>query len=152
MCDDVGVNQIKLDLIRQATVKDENLQALKSVIMRGWPVAKQSVPLCVRHYWVFRDELVLSDDIIFKGCRILVPKAVRLTLLKLIHVSHMCAESCLRKVRDILFWPQLSHDIKNYVSLCEVCNELQPNLTKEPMMFHNIPEQPWYKVAVDVFT
>ena len=35
MCDDVGVTQIKLDLIRQATVKDENLQVLKSVIVRG---------------------------------------------------------------------------------------------------------------------
>ena len=74
MCDDVGVTQIKLDIIRHATVKDENLQVLKSVIMRSWPVTKQSVPLCVRHYWVFRDELSISDDIISKGCRILVPK------------------------------------------------------------------------------
>ena len=32
MCDDVGVTQIKLDLIRQAAVKDENLQVLKSFI------------------------------------------------------------------------------------------------------------------------
>ena len=41
MCDDVGVTQIKLDLIRQATVKDENLQVLKSVIVRGWPVTEK---------------------------------------------------------------------------------------------------------------
>ena len=34
----------------------------------------------------------------------------------------------------------------------EVCNELQPNLTEEPMMFHNRPKRPWCKVAVDVFT
>ena len=53
ICDDVEVTQIKLDLIGQATVKDENLQVLKSVIMLGWPVTKQSVPLCVCHYWVF---------------------------------------------------------------------------------------------------
>ena len=33
-----------------------------------------------------------------------------------------------------------------------MCNELQSNLTKEPMIFHNIPERPWCKVAVDVFT
>ena len=37
----LGVTQIKLDLIIQATVKDENLQVLKSVIMRGWPVTKK---------------------------------------------------------------------------------------------------------------
>ena len=33
-----------------------------------------------------------------------------------------------------------------------MCNELQPNLTKESKMFDNIPEWPWCKVAVDVFT
>ena len=120
--------------------------------MRGWLVTKQNVPLCVSHYWVFRDELSISYDIVFKGCRILVPKAVRPTMLKRIHASHMGVESCLRKARDILFWPQMSYDKKNYFSLCEVCNELQPNLTKEPMMFHNIPERPCCKVAVDAFT
>ena len=46
----------------------------------------------------------------------------------------------------------MSHDKKNYVSLCEVFNELQPNLTKEPMMDHNTSERPWCKVAVDMFT
>ena len=72
-------------------------------------------------------------------------------MLKRIYASHMGAESCLRNARDILLWSQMWHDIKNYVSQCEVCNELQPNLTKEPMMFHSIPERPWRKVAVDVF-
>ena len=62
-------------------------------------------------------------------------------MLKRIHASHMGAESCFRKARDTLFWPQMSHDIKNYVLQCEVCNELQPNLTKEPMIFHSIPER-----------
>ena len=35
MCDDIGVTQIKLDLIGQGTVKDEYLQVLKNIIMRG---------------------------------------------------------------------------------------------------------------------
>ena len=46
----------------------------------------------------------------------------------------------------------MSHDMKNYVSQCEMCNELQPNLTKQPIMFHSILERLWCKVAVDVFT
>ena len=109
MCDDLGVTQIKLDLITKATVNDENLQVLKCVIMRGWPVTKKKCTFMYLSlaYWVFRDELCISDDIIFKGCRILVPKTVRPTMLKRIHASHMGAESCLRKPRDILFWRQM---------------------------------------------
>ena len=72
-----------------------------------------------------------------------MPKTVRLTMSKRIHASHMGAESCLRKARVILFWPQMSHDIKNNVSQSEVYNELQQNLTKESKMFDNIPERHW---------
>jgi len=141
-CDGVGVTQVKLDLIRQATESDDNLQVLKDAILRGWPVTKQSVPLGLRHFWSFRDELGVCDNLIFNGCRILLPKAIRRSMLERIHASHMCVESCLRKARDILFWPQITHDIKNYISQCEVCNESKPNQTKEPMQFHNIPERP----------
>ena len=35
MCDGVGVTQFKLDLIRQATLNDDNLTVLKRVILDG---------------------------------------------------------------------------------------------------------------------
>ena len=47
--------------------------------------------------------------------------------LRHIHASHMGVKSCLRKATDILFWSQMSQNIKNYVSQCELCNELKPN-------------------------
>ena len=84
--------------------------------MLGWPVTKQRVLLCVRHCGVFRDELSMSDNKIFKGCRVLVPKAVRSTMLKRLLASHMGSKSCLRKVGNVLFRPQMSQQIKNYVS------------------------------------
>ena len=152
MCDGVGVTQFKLDLIRQATLNDDNLTVLKRVILDGWPDKKELTPQCIHHYWVFRDELSVCDNIIFRGCRVLIPKATRPMMLQRIHASHTGAESCVRKARDILFWPQMSQDIKNHVSQCEVCNELKPNQTKEPMQFHNVPVRPWSKVAIDVFT
>ena len=73
-------------------------------------------------------------------------------MLRRIHASHMGVKSKLRNVRDILFWPQMSQDIKNYVSQGEVCNELKPNQTKEPMQFHKIPERPWSKFAMDIYS
>ena len=46
----------------------------------------------------------------------------------------------------------MSQDDKNHVAQCEVCNELKPNQTKEPMQFYNVSVRPWSKVALDVFT
>ena len=96
--------------------------------------------------------LVFVAMLYLKGCQILFPKSVRPIMIKRIHVSHVGDASCLRKARDILFWAQMLQDIRNDVSQCEVCNELKPNQTKGPMQFHNIPERPWSKVAMDVFT
>jgi len=45
----------------------------------------------------------VCDSLIFNGCRILVHKSKRCSMLERIHVSHMGVESCLRKARDILF-------------------------------------------------
>ena len=142
MCDGVGVTQFKLDLIRQATLNDDNLTALKRVILDGWPGRKEHTPQCIHHYLVFRDELSVCNNVIFRRCRVLIPKAARPMTLQRIRGSHTGAESCLRKARDILFWPQMSQDIKNHVSQYEVCNESKPNQTKEPMQFHNVHVKP----------
>ena len=58
----------------------------------------------------------------------------------------MGAESCLRKTRDILLWPQMSHDIKNYVSLCDVCNGIAAEFDKRT---YDVPQ---HTERVDVFT
>ena len=71
--------------------------------------------------------------------------------MKRIHSSHSGAESCRRKSREILFWSQMSQDIKSHVSQYEVCNTLKPNQTQEPMQIHNVPVRPWSKMALDVF-
>ena len=78
--------------------------------------------------------------------------SARPIMLRHIHASHISVESCLRKARDILFWPKLSQDLKNYASECEVSNEIKPHQTKELMQFHNLPEKPWRKVGMYVFT
>ena len=95
-------------------MNNKNLFVLKRVILSGWPDNKQCVPQCIHHYWVFSDKLCVCDNVISKSCRNLVSKSVRPILLRHIHASHMSVESRLRKVRDILFWPQMSQDVKNY--------------------------------------
>ena len=126
MCNGVGVTQFKLDLIRQATLNDDNLTVLKRVILDGWPDKKELTPQCIHHYWVFRDELSVCDNIIFRGCRVLIPKATRPMMLQRIHASHTRAESCVRKARDILFWPQMSQVFQH--SLFFISSYLESNL------------------------
>ena len=84
--------------------------------------------------------------------RVIIPKSMRPEMLTRIHSSHLGAEACLRKAKDVLFWPQMSAEIKDKVSNCTACNEYLSKQTKEPLMTHEIPERPWSKVGIDIFT
>ena len=83
--------------IEEETQQDHSLSQLAQVIQQGFPEKKQDIPVDVREYWPFRDELAVHGKMIFKGQRVLIPRAMRTEMLHRIHYSHLGAEACLRK-------------------------------------------------------
>ena len=67
----------------------------------------------------------LRNEVLFKGQRIIIPKAIRPEIMTRGHTSHLGIESCLRKARDLVFWPRMISDIKKTISQCPVSAELQ---------------------------
>ena len=128
------------------------MQTLRTTILTGWPNVKDNAPLNVRDFWNIREELTIQNGIIYKGHRVVVPKQMRPEILGRIHFSHLGAESCLRKARDIVYWPHMNTDIKEEVGKCAVCNEFADSQQKEPLMTHEIPSRPWSKLGIDIFT
>lgn len=106
----------------------------------------------VRDYWNYREEISLHNGILFKSQRVIVPKAMRSEILSRIHSSHQGIMSCLRKAKDIVFWPGMNSEIKALVERCTVCAEFQAKNASQPMQSHQIPDRPWSKVATDLFT
>ena len=96
--------------LREKTERDESLQKLKHVIRVGWPVTKEEVPPEIRNYFHLKEELTMQDGILFKGNRVIVPAALRSHMVKKVHSSHIGVEGCLRKARDVLYWPGMSAD------------------------------------------
>ena len=136
----------------EKTEQDESLQKLKHVIKVGWPDKKEEVPTEIRNYFHFKEELTIQDGILFKGNRVIVPVALRPLMVKKVHSSHIGIEGCLRKARDVLFWPGMSAEIKDSIGKCDTCNSYQNNQPKEPLIPHDPPKRPWSHVAVDLFT
>ncbi len=77
---------------------------------------------------------------------------MRAEMLRQIHESHLGIESCRRRARDVLFWPGMSQSITEMVNNCDVCSTHQKRQTKEPLHPHSVPERPWQKTGVDLFT
>jgi len=66
---------------------DENDSLIK-LITSGWPNTVGGVPLCIRAYYTFADELSVNCGLVFKGHRIVVPSAMRRYFLDRLHAAH----------------------------------------------------------------
>ena len=60
----------------------------------------------------------LQDGLIFKGERVVVPKAAKSGLLKSIHNSHLVGvNGCLNIARDCLYWPGMTEEKELFVNM-----------------------------------
>jgi len=60
-------------------------------------------------------------------------------------------EGTLRQARDIVYWPGITAQRKDYLSKCGICNRYSHEQCKEPLKPHDVPDLPWEKVGVDLF-
>ena len=138
-------------LIQKDTEEDDILQMLKAVIQKGWPEHKSNVPSIISPYFNMCDEMSIQDGLIFKGERVVVPRASRSELLRRIYSLHLGVNGFLNRARECLYWSGMTADIKNYVSTCEACREYERGQVKETMMSSETPNRPWQQVVADLF-
>jgi len=146
------VSDRKKEEIQSLTEQDPQLVILKQVIIEGWPEKRSSCQSEIIDYWNYRDTLSVVDGLILKGHKIVIPQALRQKMLETVHSGHLGIEKCLKRARDVLFWPRISADISDLVSKCSICLERRSSNQKEPLITHDVPEYPWQKVATDLFT
>ncbi|XP_041472606.1 uncharacterized protein K02A2.6-like [Lytechinus variegatus] len=141
----------KIAEIKRQTVNDPTVCQLKDTILEGWPDHKSQLPQSLTPYFGFRDEVSLSDDLIFKGERLVVPKQVRQKMKEELHRGHNGVDSTLRRARDHLYWPGMSKEIKEFIQTCATCQENSISQPAQPLMPHQIIGRPWAKVESDLF-
>ena len=139
------------DKIASATAEDDELQAVKKIILTGWPDTRTEVPPLAVPYWEHRDELATYENLVFRGERICVPKSLRPDMLKLLHAPHLGIVYTKQRARDIIFWPRMNSQIEDLVSKCPICLEFRNKNQKEPMNSYPVPKLPWSQVSVDLF-
>lgn len=61
-------------LIQGATATDSQCQHLAMVIKNGWPNSRDEVPIPIREFFNFLEEMTVQNGVIFKGQRILRQK------------------------------------------------------------------------------
>lgn len=144
----VSISPQGLDRIQRAMEADSGMVLLKTVIQTGWPDTKEEVPVSIQGYFHFRDELSVQDGLVLKGERLVVPQSMREEIKQKLHQSHLGIQGCLRRGREVVYWPGMYKDIEDFISSCSVCKSYQTDQQKEPMISHEIPSRPWEKACL----
>lgn len=76
---------------------------------------------------------------------------MRSEMLKELHISHQGMQRTKAHTRKFIYWPSMTKHIEHMVETCPTCQQFQPRNQKEPLISHDIPELPWFKVAADIF-
>ena len=69
-----------------------------------------------------------------------------------LHRSHIGIQGCLRRAREVVYWPNINRELEEFISKCETCNTFQPAQQKERLICHELPQRPWEKIGCDIFT
>lgn len=135
-----------------ASAEDPVLPLLMETISKGWPKNKDAVSDCLIPYFYHRDEMSVQDGIALRGERIIIPSKLRDELKSKLHAGHLGINSCLRRARELVYWPRMSSEIRQYVESCDVCATYPDKQPAGTINFHDVPNRPWEKVGSDLFT
>ena len=97
----------------------ENIVKKPLPIIQGWPEENVNILSEVKPYETVK-HLTIQNGLIFVGDRIVIPSHLRKEFIKDRHLAHSGIESCLRTIREYVFWPQMSAQIKEHCQRCEI--------------------------------
>lgn len=101
------ISDRKMKEIKTHTEQDPQMDKLTQIILKGWPDERHLCPEQVLEYWNYRDELTAVDSLMLKGQKMVIPSALRLKMLEILHQGHFGCEKNLRRARDVMFWPKI---------------------------------------------
>ncbi|KAK7929206.1 hypothetical protein WMY93_005601 [Mugilogobius chulae] len=143
------VSPQKLNDIRAATLHDEELTKVTSLIQNGWP-SRQALHPSLQGYYSARSQLSETDGLVLYQDRLVIPTTLRSDVLKRIHEGHQGLTKCRARAKMSVWWPGISRDITQLVTTCRFCIENKPSQRHEPLLTTPLPQGPWQRIAADL--
>ena len=94
-------------------------------------------------------ELSLSQGVILRGDRLLIPVKLRPDILEAAHEGCPGGDAMLRQLRMDVWWPGMDKDVKKFTRTCLACSAAVPTTHTPPMAVRETPNRVWSEVQVD---
>lgn len=121
------ISEAKKEEFQRAIQNDNTLKEVKNFIINSWPDYNQ-LSTELKHFHKLRDQIRLDSGLLFLNNKVIVPTALKQSMLHLIHEGHLGINKCKRRARECLYWKGIASDIEKYVQGCSVCEQRQQPL------------------------
>lgn len=109
-----------LSKIKEQLEEDSVCTEVMTLCQQGWPDHSQlSGP--VKAYWPERAVLTVQDRLLLRGSRLVIPTAMRNTVLDSLHGGHQRMTKCRERAKESVWWPGLSSQLNDLVKNCRIC-------------------------------
>lgn len=133
-----------LEEVVDATLKDIELRTVQEAISTGrWPET-------IKRYLPFKDELLVVNEMVLRGDRLVIPVGLRKRLLELSHIGHPGIERTKQRLRAKVWWPTMDKDAEKLVRSCMDCQIVGLPGPPEPMKLRELPQAPWCQLSMDM--
>ena len=138
--------------IQAAADADTEDVQLVDTIRNGFPQSFRALSTNLRPYWNGRQQLSIDSSVALKGHRIIVPQAMRQSVLQDLHKAHQGMTRTKNRARQVVYWPGLTKDIEEMIRNCTSCREHLPSQTNEPLLNDRHPTLPFQCTSADLFS
>ena len=138
---------VTLQEVKDATAADETLQSLARLITnQRWHEAGKDV--C--QYQQIKQELSISNGVILRGTRIIVPEKLQSRMIMLAHSRHQGMVKTKRFLRDSVWFPGIDK-MEELVKGCIPCQAANhdPKSASEPLQMSPLPQGSWQELFMD---
>ena len=106
---------VKMKEAQEETAKDSCLMRIARYVNEGWPKRIDQVPVDAKTYWPYKKELSMTNGMLLKDKRLIIPVSIRKEVLKQLHQAHMGIERTKWRARATISWPQINQQIEEIV-------------------------------------
>lgn len=136
--------------IQQWTKEDKILKEVLEFQKSGWPETTRNLCSELKQYFKIKDDIFVSEEILFLNNKLIVPSQQRNKILHLLHEGHFGVEKTRLAARNLFYWPNMSKEIENFILQCETCERFRRKNQKEPLTSYPLPERPWERISADI--
>ena len=95
-------------------------------------------------------ELSVVQEVILRGTKLVIPPVLRGNLLELAHRGHPGQTAMLTQLRPMVWWPQMTEDVRVFVETCNVgCGAAVGRLSPPTMEIRDTPKCVWQHLSTD---